>query len=111
MYKEKSSLFYLFNGTEFAMHKTPTTGLPNYTNHKIDQIDDDQDIEIQQEDPVIQKKPNDLNAMLQLADSYISARQFDAAQRLINDVLRISPDHPGLDAVMSRLQNERSREP
>jgi len=108
-YKEKSSLFYLFNGNEFSMKKTPITGFPNYGNQEI-MVDshDHQDIEISQGEDVSAKKQNNLKAMLELAESYISARQFDAAQSIINDVLKIDPEYPGLGAVMSRLQNERS---
>ncbi len=104
-YTENNSLIYIHNGNKFEMNPSNPTGFPNYCAADISE-----DIgTLGLDASVSQKSANDSDQKLQLADSYISAKKFDSAQSLINDVLKANPEHPGLDAVMARLQSERNQ--
>ncbi len=101
-YTENNSLLYINNGNSFEMKATKPTGFPNYCPADISE-----DIGTLGVEPALAADgANNTEQKLRLADSYISARKFDSAQSLINDVLKSNPEHPGVDAVMARLQSE-----
>ena len=106
-YVNHNSYFNIHNGTDFKMAAVKPTGFPldekltvtNFESHAFGDIlamlksskRDDKD---------------DSQAKLELADSHINARNFGAAEALINEVAAEDPDNPNLSAVRSRLGNE-----
>lgn len=106
-YVNHNSYFYLHNGTEFMMAAVSPTGFPLDEQLTVTDFDNNGlgNIFGMFADSKIEKN-NDIEAKLQLADSYIKARNFGAAETLINEVLAKDPDNPNLSAVRSRLENE-----
>lgn len=106
-YVNHNSYFYLHNGTEFRMAAVSPTGFPLDEQLTITDFDDNGLKNfIESITSPKDKKQKAIEAKLQLADSHINARNFGAAETLINEVLTKDPDNPNLSAVRSRLENE-----
>ncbi|MCF7955569.1 MAG: hypothetical protein K9M75_07200 [Phycisphaerae bacterium] len=106
-YINHNSYFYLHNGTEFRMVAVPPTGFP--VDEKLTLTDFDNNglrNFIENITSPKSKKQKDMESKLQLADSHIKARNFGAAEALINEVLTKDPGNPNVSAVRSRLDNE-----
>lgn len=111
-YVNHNSYFYLHNGTEFRMAAVEPTAFPLDEKLTVTNFDDNglktfiEKITIPKDKRLKDKEKKEIEAKLQLADSYIKARNFGAAESLINEVLAKDPNNANVSAVRSRLDNE-----
>jgi hypothetical protein len=106
-YLNHNSYLFIHNGSEFKMAAVPPTGFPmDGQLVRVNFGDHDRGVIVENFTDSNDKEKKEIEAKLQLADSYIQARNFAAAERLINEILAIDPDNPDISAVRSRLQNQ-----